>query len=189
VFSPLEWQLLSQQRQSNETRPGLEAIVPCEKLSTLLAQTAGGLTHIDFLSLDVEGYELLALRTVDWATTTIDTMTVETKGDNRQALATSRQIWELLRDSARMVPVLCLGVDTLFVRREHRAAVLAWYAAASAQHKVADVRERNSTHPQGERLSRELEAVLPKFVRRAVPGLACGAKHTFVPKHKVARTG
>ena len=36
-----------------------------------------GRRHVNYLSLDIEGAELSALRGVDWSSTTIDVMTVE----------------------------------------------------------------------------------------------------------------
>ena len=36
-----------------------------------------GITHVHYLSLDIEGAELEAMRSVDWDHTTIDTITAE----------------------------------------------------------------------------------------------------------------
>jgi hypothetical protein len=56
-------------RRTNGGAPGgntklLEAAVPCYPLSSLL--TAGGLQRLDFLTLDLEGLELQALKTLNW---------------------------------------------------------------------------------------------------------------------------
>eukprot|EP00667_Euglena_gracilis_P014554 EG_transcript_15070 len=47
--------------------------VPCAPMSALLQ----GMTHIDFWSLDVEGAELVAVQTVEWAAVQIDVIVVE----------------------------------------------------------------------------------------------------------------
>ena len=41
-----------------------KSVVPCYPLSTLLM--AGDLQNLDFLTLDLEGLELQALKTLDW---------------------------------------------------------------------------------------------------------------------------
>ena len=64
------------------------------------------LTHIDFLSLDIEGHELSALQGVDWDTTTIDMILIENSSPAIAAYLRLRGIW----------PRLCIGIDTLFVR-------------------------------------------------------------------------
>ena len=47
----------------------------CTPLAALLRRH--GRRHVNYLSLDIEGAELSALRGVDWSSTTIDVMTVE----------------------------------------------------------------------------------------------------------------
>eukprot|EP00667_Euglena_gracilis_P017489 EG_transcript_18415 len=54
--------------------------VPCAPMGTLLA----GLPHVDFWSLDVEGSELLAVTTVDWAAIQVDVILVELDYHNPQ---------------------------------------------------------------------------------------------------------
>ena len=48
---------------------------PCFPLDTLLA--AMGTNHVDYFSLDVEGYELDILRTISWDIFKIDVISVE----------------------------------------------------------------------------------------------------------------
>lgn len=42
--------------------------------------------HIDYLSLDVEGHELMVLRSIDWEVTTIDVISVELSSKNRNGI-------------------------------------------------------------------------------------------------------
>ena len=53
------------------------APVACGPLSYLLSTL--GLRHIDFLSLDVQGAELMVLRSIDWAAVTISVLVAECK--------------------------------------------------------------------------------------------------------------
>lgn len=55
-----------------------EERVPCAPLSALLG--ALRLRHIDFLSLDVQGAELMVLKSIDWTVTTIGVLIAECKG-------------------------------------------------------------------------------------------------------------
>jgi len=68
--------------------------------------TDHGINHVHYMSLDIEGAELAALKGVDWAHTTFDVITVENAG------AELRQF--LLNQG--MEPVLCVSLDTLFIR-------------------------------------------------------------------------
>ena len=52
--------------------------VPCARLSTIL--TTAQVSHIDYLSLDVEGAEAVALRTIDWGRLSIHLVQVEQSG-------------------------------------------------------------------------------------------------------------
>jgi len=52
-----------------------EVTVNCFSLNTITA--AMGISHVDYLSLDVEGPEIEILRTVDWSRLHIDVITVE----------------------------------------------------------------------------------------------------------------
>lgn len=65
--------------------------VPCGPMARFLSHVR----HVDFWSLDVEGSELVALKTVDWAAVTIDVVVIELDGSNRTRDATVRA---LMRD-------------------------------------------------------------------------------------------
>ena len=88
----------------------------CLTLGSVLSNAS--ISHVDYLSLDVEGHELSALRGVDWTRTTFDVMTVEHATDDVA----------LLLAQHGMHPVLCVGPDTVFVRGNqlrHRAGM--WF--------------------------------------------------------------
>jgi len=57
----------------NEKKP--QVAVDCFSLNAIL--DALNVSHVDYLSLDVEGPELEILRTVDWTRLRIDVITVE----------------------------------------------------------------------------------------------------------------
>jgi hypothetical protein len=63
---------------SAENIPSVGRPVACMPLMTLLKKL--GITHIDFLSLDVEGAELEVLRTLDLSKVTIKAIVVEMDG-------------------------------------------------------------------------------------------------------------
>ena len=52
--------------------------IPCANLSAMMA--AAGVTHLDFWSLDVEGAETVAMRTIDWDRMTAYLIQVEQSG-------------------------------------------------------------------------------------------------------------
>lgn len=58
--------------------------ITCAPLSRLLRRR--GLTHVDFLSLDIEGGELMALHSIDWDAVQIDVIALE--DETRDAPAT-----------------------------------------------------------------------------------------------------
>jgi len=97
----------------------------CSRLDALLrkqaVQHALRLEHIHFLSLDIEGAELDALRSVDWTTTTIDVMTVENAMDTLIAFVGERG------GERALVPTLCVGLDLLFTRPALQGAAQQWY--------------------------------------------------------------
>ncbi len=88
----------------------------CVRLATLLARH--NLSHVHYLSLDVEGSELPALQSVDWSRTTVDLLTVEN---------TDQRVTDFLRLRG-LVPTLCLAMDTLFVRAPLAWGAAQWYA-------------------------------------------------------------
>ena len=87
----------------------------CEPLSVLLAHHK--MRAITYLSLDVEGGELDALRGVDWNTTTIDVLTVETASAELTAFLEARGF-------AR---VLCVALDSVFVAARLKKRATDWY--------------------------------------------------------------
>ena len=50
-------------------------MMQCETLQSRIE--AAGITHIDYLSLDIEGAEFEALKGVDWSSTRVDVLTIE----------------------------------------------------------------------------------------------------------------
>ena len=93
----------------------------CEPLSTLLAHHK--MRAITYLSLDVEGGELDALRGVDWNTTTIDVLTVETASAELTAFLEARGF-------AR---VFCVALDSVFVAACVEINILRRVRAASSR--------------------------------------------------------
>ena len=75
--------------------------------------------HINYLSLDIEGAELGALKSIDWKSTTIDAITVENLTPEVKAVL----------ESHGMAAVLCVSLDTLFVRKAYVQAAADWYRA------------------------------------------------------------
>ena len=98
--------------------PGRQlAKIKCVPLRTLLAGHA--LRHINYLSLDIEGAELGALRSIDWHTTTVDTITIENS---------SPEISDFLAQH-KLRPTLCSSLDTLYTREGAvQLAAQRWYA-------------------------------------------------------------
>jgi FkbM family methyltransferase len=60
--------------KGGDSEPFVE--VPCKPLSEVLVEN--NITRINFFSLDVEGAELLVLKTIDWSAVQIDVLMVET---------------------------------------------------------------------------------------------------------------
>jgi hypothetical protein len=104
----------------------------CSRLSTLLQKHRW--SHINYLSLDIEGAELSAMRSVDWSATTIDVMTVENAKPDTVAF--------LARQG--MVPALCAHLDLVLVRKGLLPAARRWYeqhgvdAAPMCVHNATD---------------------------------------------------
>lgn len=101
---------------SAHNKTGTVRAMRCEPLAHLLAPFPRISKHIDYLSLDVEGAELGALQSIDWAQTSVSLMTVE---DATSAIVT-------LLAAQQMVPVMCIMIDTVFVHVRHAADVKAW---------------------------------------------------------------
>jgi hypothetical protein len=85
---------------------------------TTLRQVLSRHRRVNYLSLDVEGHELPALRGADWNRTTIDFITLE----NAKAAHV-----DYLR-SRGLVPLACVGIDTLFARTPLLSAAKKWLA-------------------------------------------------------------
>ena len=60
-------------------------VVKCYPLSSLM--NTSGQTHIDYFSLDVEGAEMIILKSIDWKHLDIDVFTIETD-QHRQGILT-----------------------------------------------------------------------------------------------------
>ena len=69
-----------------------------------------GITHVDFLSLDVEGHELEVLKTIDFSKVTIDVITVENDYNDES-------IREILYANGFML-FGRVHVDDIFVRKD-----------------------------------------------------------------------
>ena len=65
--------------------------IPCANLSAMLA--TAGVTHLDFWSLDVEGAETVAMRTIDWDRMTAYLIQVEQSG---AALEKNQEVRDIL---------------------------------------------------------------------------------------------
>lgn len=59
----------------SKSNRGIIIDVPGMTLQTALRKH--GVSHVDYLSLDIEGMELPAVKTIDWSSVTIDVMSVE----------------------------------------------------------------------------------------------------------------
>ena len=108
----------------------VEVEVNCFPLNAITA--ALGVSHIDYLSLDVEGPEVEILRTVDWTRLHVDTITVEyrvlgehsiDKIDARATLVKLEDVRQFFRDTGiyQEVDILprgtnVLGLDIVFSR-------------------------------------------------------------------------
>jgi len=109
---------------------GAEVTANCFPLNTIME--ALGVSHVDYLSLDVEGPELEILRTVDWNRLRVDVITVEYRIyggrqigiDVTATLKKLRDIRELFGNISIYQEVALLphgvdaaGLDIVFVRR------------------------------------------------------------------------
>ena len=72
---------------------------------------------ITYLSLDVEGGELDALRGVDWNATTIDVLTVETASAELTAFL----------EGKGFARVFCVALDSVFVAARLKKRATDWY--------------------------------------------------------------
>ena len=93
----------------------------CEPLSVLLAHHK--MRAITYLSLDVEGGELDALRGVDWNATTIDVLTVETASAELTAFL----------EGKGFARVFCVALDSVFVAPVWKSTFYAAFASMPAR--------------------------------------------------------
>ena len=106
--------------------------VNCFPLNTIMA--ALGISHVDYLSLDVEGPELEILRTVDWTRLRIDVITVEYRiyggpkigVDKPATLKKLKDLREFFRETGIYREVALLpagsdegGLDVVFSRADY----------------------------------------------------------------------
>jgi FkbM family methyltransferase len=99
-------------------------LVPCAPLSDMLA--VGRVRRVDIFVLDVEGSELVALRTINWQMTSIGIMAVEFSApQNHASVDRLEAIHGILTQSAGFEFVACLEqyaghiYDFIFVRPDH----------------------------------------------------------------------
>tara|TARA_R100000935_G_scaffold12748_10_gene25455 strand:+ start:962 stop:1744 length:783 start_codon:yes stop_codon:yes gene_type:complete len=83
-------------------------VVPTRSLNSLFAEL--GLTQIDFVSLDIEGGELAALRAFDHAACRVDVWAIENNTGGPQIAA-------LMREKGYNLTEFC-GVDEIYVRHD-----------------------------------------------------------------------
>jgi hypothetical protein len=101
--------------------------VLCRRLDSLALPS-----HINYLSLDIEGHELVAMKTWNW-TRSIDVITAENP---------SHGLIRFLR-SHGMMKLACISLDGVFVRNELLPAATMWVASRYGQYK-------NCLHPISE---------------------------------------
>ena len=93
------------------------------RCTTLRRILEGRSPRVTYLSLDVEGHELAVLAGADWNRTVVDLLTLENADASHVAFLRARGI----------VPVLCVGIDTLFAREALVEGVMAWFANNEGQ--------------------------------------------------------
>ena len=74
-LSRIDGQIDDSRRSFSVSKKKPEVLVNCFPLNTIMA--ALNITHVDYMSLDVEGPEIEILRSVDWTRLRIDVITVE----------------------------------------------------------------------------------------------------------------
>ena len=78
-----------------------------------------GVSHIDYLAIDIEGAELDVLETIDWTRFRIDVLTVEYHWDDgtNVKLRKIKKLFSKLK-MYRQVPARLRGGDMIFVRTD-----------------------------------------------------------------------
>ena len=106
---------------------GMAGIVPekredtydmqCFPLYSLLMAAAGNVT-VNYLSLDIEGAELLVLQTLPWDKLDIEVMTIETAHAGEVFPGSTEDIRQFLRERGYVLVYTVAGLDDVFVRRD-----------------------------------------------------------------------
>ena len=89
----------------------------CFPLYSLLLAAAGNVT-VNYLSLDIEGAELLVLQTLPWDKLDIEVMTIETAHAGEVFPGSTEDIRQFLRDRGYVLVYTVAGLDDVFVRRD-----------------------------------------------------------------------
>ena len=106
----------------------------CSTLRGLLKERQ--MFHVNYMSLDIEGAELSALKSVNWQRTTFDVITVENS---------NRELRDFLH-TVGMVPALCVSLDTVYVRAgDVQRAAAKWYASHGQRLLPACVTDRTES--------------------------------------------
>ena len=83
--------------------------IQCFPLYSLLLAAAGNVT-VNYLSLDIEGAELLVLETLPWDKLDIEVMTVETAHAGEVFPGTTEDIRQFLRDRGYVLVYTVAGI-------------------------------------------------------------------------------
>ena len=90
----------------------------CFPLYSLLLAAAGSNVTVNYLSLDIEGAELLVLQTLPWDKLDIEVMTIETAHAGEVFPGSTEDIRQFLRDRGYVLVYTVAGLDDVFVRRD-----------------------------------------------------------------------
>ena len=89
----------------------------CFPLYSLLMAAAGNVT-VNYLSLDIEGTELLVPQTLPWDKLDIEVMTIETAHAGEVFPGSTEDIRQFLRELGYVLVYTVAGLDDVFVRRD-----------------------------------------------------------------------
>ena len=90
----------------------------CFPLYSLLLATAGTNTTVNYLSLDIEGTELMVLQTLPWDELDIEVMSIETAHAGEVFPGSTEDIRQFLREQGYVLVYTVAGLDDVFVRRD-----------------------------------------------------------------------
>eukprot|EP00919_Chromeraceae_sp_WS-2016_P069634 GHVR01165173.1.p1 GENE.GHVR01165173.1~~GHVR01165173.1.p1 ORF type:complete len:138 (+),score=22.25 GHVR01165173.1:662-1075(+) len=93
---------------------GILEVTPVPQVSLADVLTRAAVTHIHYLSLDVEGAELEALMGIDWSAITVDVISVETPNSNQSY---NSEVENHLIERG-FEKVWRMGVDTILVHQD-----------------------------------------------------------------------